>query len=48
MSEGIGGFAEKEPIYIVVRRLLVNEEVGYDPRHSTLKMACIWLSWAQG
>ena len=28
---------------------LVNEkEVKKDPRRGTLKMACIWLSWAQG
>ena len=47
MSEGIGGFAEKEPIYII-RRWLANEEVKNDPGHNTLKMACIWLSWAQG
>lgn len=47
MSEGIGGFALKEPIYnkaSVNKRGKSRMMRGRD----TLKMACIWLSWAQG
>jgi hypothetical protein len=47
MSEGIGGFAEEEPIY-TIRCWLANEMFKNDSRHNTLKMACIWLSWAHG
>lgn len=46
MSEGIGGLALKEPIYI--RCWLTKEGVKNNPNRGTLKMACIWLSWAQG